>query len=388
MNPSLGRCCECRITPPGERVPACIAPTIDICLRFAAVADYRMASALTTAQLCLSRLPPDPWPPPLWAVAQHHWRVAQMHTWFLHSNVRPSNRAGCAKFWPVTSSKPNPRNELFDDTFLCVQELGAKRRELGMEFFPTVRSILARAVHSILKDLSVSTGVFNGMFSVYSYMFTPQQLFAMTELMKDAARAPGCFVEVGCAYGATTVFLNKFMDAERIERSYHAIDTFSGFVNEHINHEIEHRGKNRSLRSYFKDNRKAWFDTTMAMHRIERVNSVSTDVTQFDFRSIAPIAFCLLDVDLYLPIRDVLPKIYAAMSPGGIIVVDDCSQSRLWDGALQAYEEFVKEKRLPIEIVSDKLGVVRVGDIEASTSLSPADGVHISAHNGGVAVGG
>jgi hypothetical protein len=227
-----------------------------------------------------------------------------------------------------------------------------------METLSTVRSMVTRAVHSIIKDLSVSTGAFKGMFSVYPYMFTPQQLIALTVLMKDAARVPGCFVEAGCAYGATTVFLNKFMDAEGIERNYHAIDTFSGFVKEHVNHEVRHRGKGQSLLSYFKDNRKSWFDTTMAVHSAERVNSVRIDVAEFDFQSIGPIAFCLLDVDLYLPISNVLPKIYAAMAPGGIIVVDDCKDG-MWDGALQAYEEFARERRLPIEIVAEKLGVLR-----------------------------
>jgi hypothetical protein len=65
----------------------------------------------------------------------------------------------------------------------------------------------------------------------------------------------------------------------------------------------------------------------------------------------------LLDVDLYIPIRDSLPKIYAAMSPGGVLIVDDCQPNELWDGAIQAYEEFIKEKGIPQEIAFDKLGM-------------------------------
>lgn len=46
------------------------------------------------------------------------------------------------------------------------------------------------------------------------------------------------------------------------------------------------------------------------------------------------------------------------MAKGGIVVVDDCEQGRLWDGALQAYEEFVGERGIAGEVVAGKLGVL------------------------------
>jgi hypothetical protein len=48
------------------------------------------------------------------------------------------------------------------------------------------------------------------------------------------------------------------------------------------------------------------------------------------------------------------------MSSGGIIIVDDCQPDQMWDGALQAYEEFARERNLPMEIALEKLGVVRL----------------------------
>jgi hypothetical protein len=45
---------------------------------------------------------------------------------------------------------------------------------------------------------------------------------------------------------------------------------------------------------------------------------------QLSFETLRPIAFCLLDIDLYQPTRDVLPHLYDALAPGGMIVVDDC----------------------------------------------------------------
>jgi O-methyltransferase len=190
-------------------------------------------------------------------------------------------------------------------------------------------------------------------------MNEPKQLVFLTEYVRAAGSVPGCFVEAGCAYGATTVFLNKFMNGEGIERDYYAIDTFSGFVDEHVEHETRNRSKPVSLKNHFTENTKAWFDRSMILHGVKRVKSVESDVTKFDFSAVAPIAFCLLDVDLYKPINDVLPKIYRAMSPGGIIVVDDCKAAELWDGALQAYEDFVRQKGLSNEITAEKLGIIR-----------------------------
>jgi hypothetical protein len=39
------------------------------------------------------------------------------------------------------------------------------------------------------------------------------------------------------------------------------------------------------------------------------VRSIRCDVSEFNFTMIAPTAFCLLDVDLYLPIHEALPRL-------------------------------------------------------------------------------
>jgi O-methyltransferase len=218
----------------------------------------------------------------------------------------------------------------------------------------------SEAVRSILKDASLKTRIYNHLFfKVYPYMYEPKQLVFLTECIKSVTDIPGCFVEAGCAHGATSVFLNKFLDGEGMTRAYYAIDTFSGFVDEHVKHEVSSRGKPTSIARHFTENKRTWFDRSMRLHGVGRVKSVESDVTQFDFSAIAPIAFCLVDVDLYKPIKNILPGIYRALSPGGIIVVDDCKPQGLWDGALQAYEEFVREKGLPKRIMADRLGIIQ-----------------------------
>ncbi len=220
---------------------------------------------------------------------------------------------------------------------------------------------VSQTIRSIIKDAALHTGVYNQLlFTVYPYMYEPYQLVRLTEYLNSIQDVPGCVVEAGCAHGATTVFLTKFMHAAGMRRDYYAIDTFSGFVDEHSEYEIMNRGKPAHIREIFAENKQAWFDKSMALHNVKDVTSIACDVTKFDFAAIAPIAFCLLDVDLYQPIRHALPKIFGAMSPGGIIVVDDCQPANLWDGALRAYEEFVESKTLPKEVVAGKLGIIRV----------------------------
>lgn len=219
---------------------------------------------------------------------------------------------------------------------------------------------LQQTIRTMIKDAAMKTGIYNTLFfDLYPYMFTPTQLAKLTELLGEASATNGCFVEAGCAYGATTVYLHRYMKERGIERRYYAIDTFSGFVADHVAYEVTSRGKPESINDHFRENKKAWFETSVARDGNAEVTAIQSDVTRFDFSALAPIAFCLIDVDLYQPIRAILPQIYAALAPGGIIAVDDCQPHEKWDGALQAYDEFVQERGLPREIVAGKLGILR-----------------------------
>jgi O-methyltransferase len=216
------------------------------------------------------------------------------------------------------------------------------------------------ALVSLLKDFSLKTGILRRTcFGIYPYMFTPRQLFFLTDCVRATRDVPGCLVEAGCAFGATTVFLNKFLQEENIRKPYIAIDTFSGFVPRQVEYEISERHNDlKDLRDLFSNNRRSWFEQSVSMAGITNVRSVCCDVTEFNFTSLEAIALCLVDLDLYLPIIDILPKIYAQLSPGGIIVVDDCKRGP-WDGALQAYTEFCAEKGIRPEVRCAKLGLIR-----------------------------
>lgn len=150
------------------------------------------------------------------------------------------------------------------------------------------------------------------------------------------------------------------MDTQNIEKRYYAIDTFSGFPGEDIEFEVVKRGKTKDLFTGFQANKKKWFDDTMYENNIKRVLSIETDVNKYDLKNLGCLSFALLDVDLYRPMIKILKESYEILTPGGLIVVDDCDpQNTHWDGSDQAYKEFMKEISQPIEIVYEKLGIVR-----------------------------
>lgn len=194
----------------------------------------------------------------------------------------------------------------------------------------------------------------------YHYCFTPRQLCFLCSCIDETARLPGTIIEIGCAHGNTTVFLNKHMTFQNIENPYVCIDTFSGFTKKDIDFEVSSRGKIRTdFTGGFRSNSRKKMEVTLRYNGITRVQIHQGDVAGFDFTSLAAVSFCLLDVDLYAPTAFALKKLYERLSPGGIIVVDDCKNEDRYDGAYQAYSEFMQNIKFKPEIVTDKLGIIR-----------------------------
>ncbi|MGB7267126.1 MAG: TylF/MycF/NovP-related O-methyltransferase [Terracidiphilus sp.] len=169
----------------------------------------------------------------------------------------------------------------------------------------------------------------------------------------------GTIVEIGVARGMTTRFL-----AEHLVRSgysnqdYYAIDTFRSFLKSDIDYEVQHRGKQRwDFRGQFKYNDfEIW---KRNFKEFPFVKAVQSDCAIFDYSSIAPIKIAFLDVDLYLPIKRTLPRIYECVCEGGIILVDDVRNNNMYDGAYQSYMEFCDEMKITPTFVGNKCGIIR-----------------------------
>ena len=217
-------------------------------------------------------------------------------------------------------------------------------------------------VRAALRELRFRTPLrhLSSAFHRYDYNFTPGQLAFFVQCLDATRDLKGDVVEIGCATGRTTVFLNKHLDETQSPRRYVCVDTFSGFTAGDIEHETTIRGKARRQLDGFRINNKHWFDRNLADNGITRVTSVSADIKQLDLADVAPkISFALLDVDLYLPMKAGLEKLTPRMEPGGVIVVDDVKPSSTFDGAYQAYVEYIRERQGREERLFDKLGVIR-----------------------------
>lgn len=205
----------------------------------------------------------------------------------------------------------------------------------------------------------------------YNFEMFPRQLCFLADCLDETKDVEGSIVEVGCAYGVTTTFLYEYMIESGFKKEYMCIDTFSGFTKSDIGVERTERDNvHMWIDGVYKDNNPAWFAERLAERSITDVKIVQSDICTLDPTELPEsISFCLLDVDLYQPIKVGLEKLYPRLSPGGIIVVDDCwSKPRhlfvegiadAYGGALQAYREFTAREGLPDELVEAKLGVIR-----------------------------
>lgn len=192
----------------------------------------------------------------------------------------------------------------------------------------------------------------------YTYSLEPEQLALLVRAIDETQDVPGDIVEIGCALGKTTVFLNRHLDNIGSKKRYHCLDTFSGFTRKDLAFEAEERGKTRGALLGFGYNSEEIFQNNMARAGCSRVSTRAGDISEMDISDLT-ISLCLLDVDLYLPILNGLRKVYERLSPGGIIVVDDVLDNHRWDGAWQAYHEFVEEIGQQPELMGIKTGILR-----------------------------
>lgn len=222
-----------------------------------------------------------------------------------------------------------------------------------------------RIVSSTVRSLFWYTPLRRLLFYRYTYNFAPEQLAFLVQCLNETRDVSGDVFEVGCARGHTTCFLNRHLQSSGIAKDYYCIDTFGGFTAEDVAFEITQRGKKRSDFTAFRSNSLKWFEYTLQQNGCRRTFCVRADVQNFAF--CRPISFCLLDVDLYRPTISALRRIWPMLSPGGIIVVDDCKQGNQWDGAMQAYSEFTKTEKIPPRFLLDKLGLLQKVATRAAT---------------------
>jgi Macrocin-O-methyltransferase (TylF) len=193
----------------------------------------------------------------------------------------------------------------------------------------------------------------------YSYCIEPIQLATLINEFERTSSIRGSLVEIGVARGMTTRFMCEHIVRQGLDKTteYFAIDTFNSFLGSDIDHEVSVRGKSRDDLGGFGYNDYGVWVRNFASFPF--VKALQADCSSFDYTTIAPIRMAFLDVDLYLPTRGALPKLWECLQEGGVIAVDDVQDNSVYDGAFQAYMEFCSDNGLQPEIIGNRCGILR-----------------------------
>lgn len=191
----------------------------------------------------------------------------------------------------------------------------------------------------------------------YPYGLEPAQIAWLCNAITDTAGSSGCIVEVGVARGMTTTFLAEHMRLSGDRRPYFCVDTFGGFVESDVEHEVIVRKKERSAYGAFSYNDVDIFRSNMRKNGYSNVECFVSDASKFDWSSIPPIDVMLLDVDLYIPTLAVLRNSMSRWAGNYRVMVDDVRPGGSWDGAHQAYYEFAEEAKLATRTIGGKGGI-------------------------------
>jgi O-methyltransferase len=215
-----------------------------------------------------------------------------------------------------------------------------------------------KPMKSLVRSIVYATPLFRYFAPRYRSTYVPAHLCRLIDLLNQTIDIPGSIIEVGCFTGETTIWLNRHMEDLQIKKPYYALDTFGGFSDSDLAYEVTKRGKKLSEISGFTSNSKSRFDKTMRLNGFHEVISIQADAAKFDYSTVSPISFALVDLDLYLPMKSALKEVFSVLSSGGIMVVDDCDPNTHYDGAHQAFGEFVSSHNLTHRIDLSRLGVV------------------------------
>jgi Macrocin-O-methyltransferase (TylF) len=214
--------------------------------------------------------------------------------------------------------------------------------------------MLAKPIVEFAKSMAFKHTKFGS--PTYQYNLEPLQLATLVMEFERVKQLPGNVLEIGVARGMTTRFMCEHIVKQGLQEAltYFALDTFSSFEQNDLKYEVEHRGKSLAdLQGFNYNDFEVWKNN---FKPYPFVKAIQSDCSVFDYHTVAPLKLSFIDVDLYLPTKKALAKVYAATMPGGVILVDDVMENDRYDGAFQAYMEFCQELGEPHLLVGNKCG--------------------------------
>jgi O-methyltransferase len=175
---------------------------------------------------------------------------------------------------------------------------------------------------------------------------TPERLYRWSHALIETVSVPGAVLEIGCASGGTAAHAYGLLRNLRVNKRYIAIDTFDGFVPAQFDHDAA-LGTPEAVRHGFSVSSMALVHQILRQLGAADVELIRADIVALaEDRLPRQISAALIDVDLHPPVIAALAKVWPRLSPGGVILVDDCNEDNGFR-ARAAFAEFCAERGLP-----------------------------------------
>lgn len=158
----------------------------------------------------------------------------------------------------------------------------------------------------------------------------PERLYVFLHYLLETRDVPGPIVEVGCCLGGTAIIAKRMLKGLGVDKPYICIDTFDGFVGEQFATDIA-LGTPAKDKTLFSGNSKELVAKILRQHHCGDVKLVQGDIIALPDRALPnECSVVLVDVDLTEPTYVALKRFLPRMAPGGILLVDDCSEVTSW----------------------------------------------------------
>jgi len=250
-----------------------------------------------------------------------------------------------------TDNAPSMWNTLFngEPVFSPNEAVEQKPDEI---LIAVVNSEACAAIEKQLREMGFSGEVHSIQPVRQKYDF---RLATLRLLADNLNRVPGAVAELGVFQGAFAAEINKLFPTKVL----YLFDTFDGFAERDVKYEKDHYAS-RARNGDFSDTSvdvvlkrlpypeqaiicKGWFPETLP-------------------QNLLPLCYVSLDADLYQPTYEGLLTFYPKLSPGGVILIHDCT-SRQFPGVGDAVKRFCAEQNLFVTPLCDLhgSGILRKG---------------------------
>ena len=202
-------------------------------------------------------------------------------------------------------------------------------------------------VRQLLRDYPVRGG-----------MSTASKMYHVLMELYRAVRAgvPGHVVELGCFAGETAGQMRRLLDAlGQTDRELHVYDSWEGVpapTSEDVPEDARVGGFTKGMCVCARAN----FERHFEIEGLPLPHVHSGWFAQIpDEEYPAPIAFAFFDGDMYSSIVDSFAKVYAKLSPGARVVVDDYEWEPL-PGVKRACQDFLRAKPEREQVIANYFG--------------------------------